>query len=50
MLLATETAVRVAFVITEPYLAFNWPLKNTGEMELHREGVEVSSDPILAYL
>ena len=46
-LLATETAVRAAFVITEPHLTFNWPLKHTGEMELHREGVEVSSDPIL---
>jgi hypothetical protein len=46
-LLAMETTVRVAFVITEPHLTFNWPLKHTGEMELHREGVEVSSDPIL---
>ena len=46
-LLATETAVRAAFVITEPHLTFNWPLKHTGEMELHREGVEVSMDPIL---
>ena len=41
---ATETAVHAAFIITEPYLTFNWPLKNTGEMELHRESVEVSSD------
>jgi hypothetical protein len=46
-LLATETAVRAAFIIAEPYLTFNWPFKNTGEMELHREGVEVRSDPIL---
>ena len=35
-LLATETAVHAAFVITEPYLSLNWPLKNTDEMELHR--------------
>jgi hypothetical protein len=41
-LLATETAVRAAFVITEPYHTFNWPLNNT---ELYREGVEVSNDP-----
>ena len=43
-LLATETAVRMAFIITEPYLTFNWPLKNKNEMELlHREGMEVST-------
>ena len=41
------TAVHVAFIITEPHLTFNWPLKYTGEMELRREGVEVSIDPIL---
>jgi hypothetical protein len=46
-LLATETTVRVAFIITEPHLTFNRPLKYTGEMELHREGVVVSIDPIL---
>ena len=44
MLLATEPAVCAAFIIAEPHLTFNWPLKYTGEMELHREGVE---DPIL---
>ena len=49
-LLAMETAVHAAFVITEPHLTFNWPLKHTGEMELHREGVKVSSDPILVTL
>ena len=32
-----ETAVRAAFVITEPHLTFNWPLKYT----------DVSIDPIL---
>ena len=48
-LLAMETAVHAAFVITEPHLTFNWPLKHTGEMELHREGVKVSSDPILLH-
>jgi len=48
MLLATETAVRAAFVITEPYLTFNWPLKNTGEMKLlHREGMEVSTGNLI---
>jgi hypothetical protein len=47
MLLARETTACVAFIITEPYLTFNWPLKNTGEMELHREDIEVSSDLIL---
>ena len=47
MLLAIEPAVCAAFVIAEPHLTFNWPLKHTGEMELHREGVEVSTDPIL---
>jgi hypothetical protein len=47
-LFAMETAVGAAFIITELYLAFNWPLKNTGEMELlDREGIEVSTgDPI----
>ena len=45
-LLATETAVCAAFVITEPHLTFNWPLKHTSEMALHREGIEVSIDPI----
>jgi len=47
MLLATETAVHAAFIIAEPHLTFNWPLKHIGEMELHREGVEVSIDPTL---
>ena len=51
MLLAMETAVHAAFIIAEPHLIFNWPLKYTGAMELHREGVEVSIDPIqYAYL
>ena len=50
MLLDMETIVCVAFVITEPHPTFNWPLKHTGEMELHREGVKVSSDPILTCL
>ena len=44
MLLAMETAVHVAFIIAEPHLTFNWPLKHTGEMELHR-GVEWTLNP-----
>ena len=47
MLLAMETTVRAAFIIAEPHLTFNWPFNHTGEMELHREGVEVNIDPIL---
>ena len=46
-LLAIETTVCVAFIITELHFTFNWPLKHTGEMELHRESVEVSIDSIL---
>ena len=37
MQLTTETAVYAAFIIAEPHLTFNWHLKYTGEMELHRE-------------
>ena len=32
-LLAMETAVHSAFIITEPHLSFNWPLKHTGEID-----------------
>ena len=51
MLLAMETTVHVTLVITKPYITFNWPLKNTHEMELlHKEDMEVSSNPIFITL
>ena len=43
----TETAVCAASIITEPCLTFNWPLKNTGDVELHPIPVHFTKKPTL---